>query len=251
MNRRQHRGASTLAGLFLFLLAVPPPVSAARPFEHDWSTVGALMSMHGKYKTPPTQADIEFVARTYATITTGTSCSTTVNTTHTIEEDVLAVAARIKTANPAALVGMYWRTDFALELADCSGFAAEWAAHPEWRLKDDAGRVITKSGHFYIDYLNPAAAAFFARVVVNVTTAMLAVSSDPAATAKPVLDFVYLDGDPTPGAAIRPGIGPARSAQLVDAIYACFASIQQQLDQHGYDQVWSIGCEKLQFSVML
>lgn len=44
----------------------------------------------------------------------------------TIEESVQRVAARIKEVNPQAIVGMYWRMDFALELAQCSGFKDEW-----------------------------------------------------------------------------------------------------------------------------
>jgi hypothetical protein len=47
--------------------------------------------------------------------------------------------------------------DFALELSKCSGFAAEWAAHPEYRLKDDAGAVVGSAGHYY--YVRPPHAA--------------------------------------------------------------------------------------------
>ena len=64
----------------------------------------------------------------YAQITTGTGCAGWVDGTpgHTIEDAVRAVGAAVKKENPAALVGMYWRTDFALELAECSDFSAEW-----------------------------------------------------------------------------------------------------------------------------
>ena len=39
-----------------------------------------------------------------------------------MEQDVLKTAALIKAANPSATLGIYWRANFALELAQCSGF---------------------------------------------------------------------------------------------------------------------------------
>ena len=75
----------------------------------------------------------------------------------------------MKAANPKVLIGMYWRSDFALELAECSSFSGEWNAHSdEWRLRNDSGAIIESKE--YIDYSNPAAREFFARVLVNVTT---------------------------------------------------------------------------------
>ena len=136
--------------------------------------------MHGKYKdmVPPGDADIRFVAQHYgkAMITTGTGCPRD-PTGETIEQSVQSVAARIKAVLPSAKVGMYWRQDFALELAGCSGFKEEWAAHPEWILKDDEGHSTKK----YYDYLNPAFRAFWTRVLFNATAAMLP-------TGKPVLE---------------------------------------------------------------
>eukprot|EP01050_Picozoa_sp_SAG11_P035259 SAG11_NODE_12837_length_683_cov_0.792808_1_plen_186_part_10 len=162
--------------------------AAVQPFSHGWDTPGDMMAMHGKYQQPPLDVDIRFVAQHYGgMITTGTGCPPPAPTGPTIEESVLGVAARIKAEKPSALVGMYWRTDFALELAECSGFAAEWAAHPEYRLKNETGGVIGTPNHYYYDWLNPAAAAFFGNVLLNVTLATL--PSD-----KPVLDYIYCDG---------------------------------------------------------
>eukprot|EP01062_Namystynia_karyoxenos_P037789 TRINITY_DN27492_c0_g1_i4.p1 TRINITY_DN27492_c0_g1~~TRINITY_DN27492_c0_g1_i4.p1 ORF type:complete len:454 (+),score=138.46 TRINITY_DN27492_c0_g1_i4:95-1363(+) len=204
---------------------------AAAPFQHAWDTVGGLMAMHGKYKEPPGDASIEFAARNYATITTGTSCSAAVNRTHTLEQSVLSVATRLKAVNPSVKVGMYWRSPWAMELADCSGWAGTWAAHPEFRLRADNGTLIMHGKDYYIDYTHPGAAAFFADVVVNVTTASLP-------SGAPVLDFVYIDGDPSEAENSRylPGVGPARSAEIVSAMYACFANIQARLDGAGRGQ---------------
>ena len=134
--------------MLALLILHATPVLGAQPYTHGWATVGDMMAMHGKYSKMqrPLDADIQFVAEHYSMITTGTGCAP--NATMTIEESVLETAGRIKAAKPTVPVGMYWRTDFALELAACSGFADAWKSHPEYRLKDDAGGVVGKPGHF-------------------------------------------------------------------------------------------------------
>lgn len=227
---------SSLA-LFVGAWVLPHIVHGAKPFDHSWDTVADIMAMHGKYgvrsTSLPTDKDIEFVAKNYAVVTTGTGCDTeSVNKTFTIEDSVLQMAARIKAVNPSVKVGMYWRSDFALEIADCSDFSDEWNSHPEWRLKNDQGKVIDKGGgKYYIDYSNPAAAAFFAKVLVNVTKAKLP-------SGEPILDYVYIDGDPSESTetSFKPGVGPERSAKLVDDVYNTFGNIQSQLDAQGFDQ---------------
>ena len=222
--------------LLLALLLTTSSADAAMAFQHGWSTVADVMAMHGKYPAQllPSQADIEFAASNYAMVTTGTGCRPgVVNASrgHTIEDSVLSVLSRIKAANPHTKTGMYWRSDFALELADCSGFSDEWNAHAhEWSLKDDSGKIITSKA--YIDYLNPNASAFFAKVLVNVTKAKMPNS-------EPIVDYIYIDGDPGESSAQRfkPGINdPVRSAKLVEAVYATFGSIQEQLDEAGDGQ---------------
>ena len=63
-----------------------------------------------------------------------------------MEDATIAAGRKIKAANPEANVGMYYRSDMALELADCSPSSAAWNAHPEWWLKDDKGNYVTKNG---------------------------------------------------------------------------------------------------------
>lgn len=53
--------------------------TAVSPMQHGWDTVGEMMGMHGKWdpsKTSPAQViqGIEWAAKHYAVITTGTSC---------------------------------------------------------------------------------------------------------------------------------------------------------------------------------
>ena len=74
-----------------------------------------------------------------------------------------------------------------MEVAECSGFASEWNAHPEYRLKNDTGGVVGTPNHYYYDWLNPAAADFFANVLLNVTRATLP-------SGKRVLDYIHCDG---------------------------------------------------------
>ena len=103
--------------VMLALLGLTPAALAVQPFKHGWDTPGDMMAMHGKYsKTLPLDKDIHFIAEHYGgMITTGTGCPPQ-PAGSTIEESVLGVAARIKAINPKAIVGMYWRTDFALEV---------------------------------------------------------------------------------------------------------------------------------------
>jgi len=99
--------------------------------------------------------------------------------------------------------------------------------------------VITHSNGLYlIDYSNPDAAAFFAKVLVNVT-------KQKFSPGVPLVDFVYIDGDPLIASATTyaPGIGPARSKILFDSMYECFGDIQSQMDAQGYGNVINNGCD--------
>lgn len=210
-------------------LALSLRVEGARPIPRSWDTVGDVMGMHAD-TCEATEAQIQFMAQHYRRITSANMCKRVGNAT--IEDATLVTATRLKAVNPSIRVGMYWRSDFALELAECSGFKNEWAAHPEWRLKDDAGKVIDRGGGIYfIDYLNPDAAAFFAKVLVNVSRSLLP-------SGAPVLDYIYIDGDPSESVkGLRPGVGPERSEQLVRAIYSTYGDIQAQLDAAGRGQI--------------
>ena len=226
------KGASTAVYAAFLVVIHTVPVFGATPFQHGWGKVSDMMGMHAAFSSGVPQEDIEFVASHYATITTAAACSTGINATHTIEEVTLDTATRIKNVNPDVTVGMYWRSDFVMEIEECSWFADEWLAHPEWRLKMDNGTVITRSDRFfYIDYSNPDACAFYTKVLVNVSSFL----NDSGA---PILDYVYIDGDPalSQTSSFLPGIGPARSQQLVGDIYNCFGGIQSQLDERGFDQ---------------
>ena len=217
----------------LALLGVAGRTAAVQPFSHGWDTPKDMMAMHGKYKTLPLDKDIHFVAEHYGgMITTGTGCPSE-PTGDTIEESVLEVARRIKEINPRAVVGMYWRTDFALEVAQCSGYAAEWAAHPEYRLKDDNGTVCGKPNHYYYDWLNPAASDFFAKILLNVTLAKMP-------SGMPVLDYIYCDGagawNPASPKPFQPNVGLDRSHKLLNAKHAMFGRVQRQMDARGLGQ---------------
>jgi len=216
------------------LLVTLATASAAKPYTHSWDTVGDLMGMHGSYNinTRPSQAAIEFAAAHYAgSLTIGASCSPT--QTYSMEQDILDVATKVKRANPAAKVGMYWRADFALELAECSDFKDEWNAHAlEYALKMDNGTAIisrhTSPPTYYIDHMNAAAKAFFVRAAMNVTRASLP-------NGAPVIDYIYIDGDPGVHSPF-PGVSTARAEAQDAGYYTTFAMLQTAIDAEGRGQ---------------
>jgi hypothetical protein len=131
-----------------------------------------------------------------------------------------------------ALQWHHRRSDFALELAECSGYASEWAAHAlDFALKMDNGTALVHdrgTNHYYIDHTNLAAKRFFNKVVFNVSLAMLP-------NGKPVWDYVYIDGDPGVHQKF-PGISPARSAKVDAGYYSTFGELQLMLDDAGRGQ---------------
>ena len=175
-------------------------------YKHSWDTVADVMGMHGKFKFTnalPANSAVDFAAKHYGMITTGCGCGKQSNVT--LEDATLSVASRIKSVNPKAKVGMYWRTDMALEIAQCSNGTAELKAHgTDWFLRDDKGALVEKHGKYMLDYTNKDLKDFFTAVLVNVVNQTLP-------SGAPVLDYIYLDG---PGWNGAPGINPQRSAQF-------------------------------------
>ena len=80
-----------------------------------------------------------------------------------------------------------------------------WAAHPEWQLKDDSGKVIMH-GAPVMDARQPAFRAFWVGHLVNLTKVV-----DPK-TGKPLIDMIYCDGmDGTTPPTPLTGLTPAES----------------------------------------
>ena len=208
----------------LLLAALATPLGAT-PMTHSWDTVADLMGMHGKFdSTTASMAEVQkglaWAAMHYAQVTTGTSCGGLVNSTFTIEDAVRTGQTAARKANPKARLGMYWRTDFALELKDCSDFSAEWNAHPEWVVKQDDGTPTLKN---YIDYTQQPAADFFAKVMLSTL-------------ADGTLDYIYMDGPGDYTQSHFPGVSPARGEAVIKAKHAMIADIQAQLDTIGKGQ---------------
>jgi hypothetical protein len=143
---------------------------AATIYKHGWDTVADVMGMHGKFSSPdalPSEDSIAFIANHYTQVTTGGGCPK--KSKMTLEDGTLAVSTGIKKINPKVKVGMYWRTDFLLEIAECSNYTAELHAHgTEWYLRLDNGSFAKKGSGYMLDYSNPVAADFFARALENV-----------------------------------------------------------------------------------
>ena len=152
-------------------------------------------------------------------VTTGSGCPK--SKSMTMEDGVLKVAAAIKAKNPAAIVGMYWRTDMALEIAECSNGTAELAkAGTAWFLKDDNGTLVKKGKSYLWDYENAAGKAFWTKTLLNVVQKTLP-------NGKPNLDYLYLDG---PSWGNVPTISAARNAAIAAAKYTFHANLQRECD---------------------
>ena len=108
----------------LVLLLSGCAVDGATVMKHKWDTVADLMGMHGQGGTATSEA-INFAAKNYGQITTAAPCEAQ---GPTMEDGTLQLARKLKAANPATLVGMYWRTDMVSEIAKCSNFTAELKA---------------------------------------------------------------------------------------------------------------------------
>jgi hypothetical protein len=207
--------------MFQALLAVLS-FSDTTIYRHGWDTVADVMGMHGKFKGSgadykyPDDAAVEFVTKNYGMVTTGTGCPT--NSSVSIEDAVLSVAARAKEINPKVKMGMYFRTDIDIELSVCTNFSSEFTS--DWLLRDDKG-VLVKNGHnFMFDYLNKDFRAFFTKVLVNVV-------SQTSASGEPRLDYIYLDG---PDWRCPPGISAVRSAMLLAEKMAFLSDLQAAFD---------------------
>ena len=202
--------------------------ATALRLTHGWGKVKDMMGAHAAYghEDPIPDADVAFAASAYATITLGGGCVPgNVTASNSMETSVLALATRLKAKAATPIrVGMYWRSDFALEMATCSRYTPAWNAHPEFWLRMDNGSYAMRGADHYIDHTNPAARQFFATAVANVTRATLP-------SGEPVLDYLFIDGDPT-NTQGWPGLGPVRQKALFKGYYETFALIQQRL-KHG------------------
>jgi hypothetical protein len=205
------------------LLLLVGSATAAPVYRHKWDTVADMMAMHGQ-SANASDSILQFAATHYGQITTAAPCSKAEYAKgNTMEDLTLDVARGIKRANPAALVGMYWRTDFVGEIASCSNFTAELEATGNFSfLRDDNGNFALEHGHSVMwDYSNKPGVALFARALVNVVSQTLP-------NGKPILDYLYLDG---PDWQDLPNISKARNAQLKADKMEFFADLQNQFDR--------------------
>ena len=192
-------------------------------YKHGWDTVADVMGMHGKFRSPdalPSDSSVAFAANHYKMITTGGGCPKESNMT--LEDATLSVASRIKSINPKVKVGMYWRTDMALEIAQCSNGTAELKAHGnDWFVRDDNGTLVKEHGRYYmLDYENSDLRKFFIGVLVNVVNQTLP-------SGAPIIDYIYLDGPGWNGAA---GINAKRSAQFAADKLQWMHDLQREFD---------------------
>ena len=198
-------------------------------YTHSWDTVGDVIGMHGKtsnFETLPDAETLKFIAENYPLTTSGSGCPKN----GTIEEGMLAFGEAIKGYNSETKVGMYWRTDMALEVPKCSAGAKEWADHAsDWSLKDDQGNPVDKHGSAMFDYSNPEFCAFFTNLLLDLLKPT--VSKDV-----PTIDYIYFDGPGGSPTEFADGIGPERSAQILQDKMNFFTNFQESLNAKGLGQ---------------
>jgi hypothetical protein len=209
--------------LAMFLASLIGGVHAGTEiYTHGWDTVHDVMGMHGKFGSAddlPSDASLKFVGANYPFVTTGSGCAK--KSKMSLEDASLYVAAKIKAANPKTKVGMYWRTDMAKEISQCSNFSSELKTHgTDWFLRDDNNTLVQKGNDYIWDYSNKDGAAFFANAITNVVKQTLP-------SGAPAMDYIYLDG---PGWGDIKGISTARNAKLRAAKMAWLADLQTQFD---------------------
>jgi len=217
----------------LALVIAAAAASRGTIFRHSWDTVNDVMGMHGKFTSGdaadfPTDETFAFIAKTYAGMATiGCGCG---KGNATMEDTSVRAAGKIKALNPSANVGMYYRSDMALELATCSSHSKMWNSHPDWWLKDDKGSYIKEHGTSHMmDFSNLQCANFFASVYLTVLDAKLP-------SGKPAVDYIYMDGAGCSKTAYQPGIGPARSDAICTGKMAMIAKLQALLNERGLGQ---------------
>ena len=160
----------------LILILASGLAAGAPVYKHAWGTVADMMAMHGQGANVSEPSILKFAATHYGQITTAAPCSESEYAKgHTMEDLTLDVARGLKAANPAALVGMYWRTDFIGEIASCSNFtAALKATGNSSYLRDDNGNLALEHGHSVMwDYSNKPGVALFAQALLNVVNQTL------------------------------------------------------------------------------
>eukprot|EP00466_Bigelowiella_natans_P008639 jgi/Bigna1/82827/fgenesh1_pg.98_\ len=130
------------------------------------------------------------------------------------EQAIYEIAAQLKEANPKIKVLFYWSTDHAG--IHCYSANATLAAHPEWWLRDDSGKIIVENGHPRIDFTNSEAAAWWVSVPLSGTNSTR------------LIDGVLADNS---GYEIISGINPTRLQALYEAKLSMIQALQQSFDQ--------------------
>lgn len=118
----------------------------------------------------------------------------------------------------------------ALEVPKCSAGAKEWAANvDDWSLKDDKGNPVDKHGDLMFDYSNPDFRAFFTNLLLDLLTPTVS-------EGHPTIDYIYFDGPGGSDVEFADGIGPDRSAKILQDKMDFFTNFQEQLNAKGLGQ---------------
>jgi len=219
-----------------FFLARATAAPAPEPWRHGWDTAGSMLLTHGKNKSGVlTPAEAQFIGEHFV-MHAGGNCDGASSFSPPSHEKAAAYnTAAIRRANPSVKALLYFTVHGVREIGVCSDFDPTWAAHPEWRLRNESGAVVLKRGKPIPDCSNAAyAAAITEHLLETLSATWVDDDADSAAgnATRPLLDGVYSDGIGTPF-----GLNATTGAAWEAACGAILAGLQQRLDGRGQQQM--------------
>lgn len=211
-----------------FVVAAPPPTA----WVHDWETVQSMLYAHGGNASVLDAEQHAFLASHYKYVTFADCYGGNHAAPLTQENATLQSAAILHELNPKIKTIFYWKSDMSSQIVSCSTAGPTWARHPEWQLKDDAGKVVKNSGGFPV--FDTTVATFRSFWVAHLVTLAKALAPDGKT---PLLGGFFIDGCQQQNASIWPRVSPVRTAAVVAATITMVKELQTQLDALGHSQV--------------
>ena len=215
----------------LLLLLLLRAASAAPPaaLTHGWATAADMLAAHGGNGTVLPDEQLAYLAAHYKWVTFADCYGSRSGLTQ--EAATLASAAALKKIAPAVKVVFYWKSDMSSQVAGCSSANATWAAHPEWQLKDDSGKVVTNGNAPVFDSTVASFRAFWSGHLVELA------KETGSGGGAPLLDGMFIDGCQDNNVTVWKNVNPGRTAAIVAATQEMVAETQRQLDALGFGQV--------------
>jgi hypothetical protein len=181
-------------------------IATAR-WHHKWDTGAEMWFSDFGYSTL-TPAQAQFVAEHNEIVSLEKCVGSNVPGLKT-EDAIYQTAAQLKALKPSIKVMFYWATD--QQGLHCYAANQTFAAHPEWWLRDDAGKYVLDGTQHVIDWTVAGAVEWWLSVPFS------------GANAEGLIDGVLADSG---GYKPYPGISPARCGEIYTAKKAALGRLQ-------------------------